>query len=187
MWMALMPWAAPPAQAPPVSVEVVVKKPLGLVQHMVDKVKGPVELVGELEVRVKNTGKEVVILADLQHHGLLLRGAAGAEHQLVHPCLCVEQAQNGVAQKAVAPGETLIVALDGFGCGGGPFKPPAAGRWEVVYRVLPWADTPRDTKTSPPDQTQKCRARLADPATWASAVASRPIAVVLKPPRLVRH
>lgn len=165
-------------------VEVVLKqaKPLKIVREGKSRA-----LSGELEVAISNPGSAPVQVETLDVHGLVFTNTkTAAEHVMLHPCDCafIAWAQRPPENRTftLAPGESRTVKVEDWSCGGSVWPPPAAGTWEIRYRVL----TKKSEHTKPADMgdpkamMKSCESTLRSKDFWQHAATSKPLTITLK-------
>jgi hypothetical protein len=169
-------------QDPALSVRVEVPAPLALVR-LLDRKLGldQLQLMGTAVAVVTNGGAAAARVQDLAEHGFVFtRSATGERHIMVHSCLCAEQAVHRADRVVDIPaGGSWTVAIDDWGCGGGPWAPPPEGAWNMSYRVLPAAPGLANDRRDVPELVTGCRTELMSEAFWTGAVSSPPVAVTL--------
>lgn len=126
--------------APPVDVQVHLKKPLKLNKRG--------DLTGVLEVRITNGGTEPVTLQHRDVHAFrFVPTSSDAGTQVIfHSCDCGFELglDKPPASRTLTlkPGEHRILTFDSFECGGGPYRPPPPGRYQVTWSLGPPTSTP---------------------------------------------
>jgi hypothetical protein len=189
-----------------ISVELRQRKPLRLVEHVVGRQRLGVGLDGVLEVAVRNRGPRPVTVTDLHVLGLLfVEAKSRASFLVMHPCDAIfacgyEQPHPGWVRThghPIAPDSSVVFTVEEFGCGGGSWKPPPPGEYDVVYRVKPewkqaeWKQAPARSAAAdggarsgppPPYDLPACRARLESSGYWTDGASSEPIRVRLRKP-----
>jgi hypothetical protein len=183
----------PSPAAPLLEVAVKVTEPLRLVEWVADpREPGDVGLAGRVEVRITNRSAQDLLVERLEVHGFLFTEAASAaEHVIVHPCQCLRDAgADAPPPIRLAPGKVEVLRFDEWGCSGGMWRAPPAGRYRMSYRVRLAAppESPRPQPGEAQDQhtVRRCAEDLARPGAWAGAVASPSQEVTLKPPQKKR-
>ncbi len=144
-------------------------------------------LSGELEISIANTGSEPADIETLDVHGVQFRNVkSGAEHVMLHPCDCafIAWGQKPPPDRTftLAPGESRSVKVEDWSCGGSVWPPPAAGTWEVRYRVLTKKRDHSATAdmSDPKAMMKSCNATLRSKEFWKDAAVSKPFTVTLK-------
>lgn len=144
-------------------------------------------LSGELSISIANSGAAPVDVETLDVHGLVFRNVkTGAEHLMLHPCDCafIAWGQRPPPDRTftLAPGESRTLTLSDWSCGGSVWPPPAAGTWEVRYRVLTKKrDHAKKADLSDPKAMMKaCDATLRSSELWEHSAISAPLTVTLK-------
>ncbi len=146
-------------------------------------------LDGALEVRVENTAGHTVVVAALEVHGLVFTDRkTGRVHVVVHPCKCARDGVEPESSRLPLPaGARHSFVIDDWGCGGGMWRAPPPGDYEVRYRlqghpVPPYAPGKAFDPKSAPKMARACRQALNRAAWWAGAAVSAPIRVRLGEP-----
>lgn len=182
--------------APPLQIQLTVKKPLRLVRYVTDRRRpqqGPVGLEGSLEVTLRNSdpsraASNLLILRKQEVHGFLFRPKGGGPSFIpLHSCQCVHDATAGAWQVlGVGLGKDKVLTFDDWGCSGGPWPAPAPGAYLVSYRAQvlpePLGPPPAPSHEEPPALIAQCKERLASEAFWQGAARSNEVEVTLADP-----
>ena len=153
------------------------------------KFSAGVGLDGAFEVKLINTTKANVAVLNLENHGLVFVDTkTQSEHLVVHACKCAEPADAPSARPLkVAAGKTRKLEIADWGCGGGMWKAPPTGRYEVRYRVLGAPRVWPPARKNQPRQSfverrEACEKRLRDAKHWRKAAVSNGLQIVLRKP-----
>ncbi len=147
---------APPQPSTDVSVEVLVKKKL-------HRLRGT--LRGRLDVRIHNFRATPLTLQSRDVHGFRFQPAHGGPVQvLIHSCDCAFELGTDSPPESrlitLNPGETRTLEFDEFTCSGGPFVPPAPGKYLVTYGIGAPASVPKTDGGVPPTCDHLVRERV---------------------------
>lgn len=136
--------------APAVDVQLHVKKPLKLTRRG--------ELRGVLEMRITNGGAEPITLQHRDVHAFRFVPAGGdaGTRIIFHSCDCGFEL--GLDRPppsrtfTLKPGEHRLVTFDDFTCGGGAYRAPPPGRYQLSWSV----GEPASTPPAPPLDLERC-------------------------------
>lgn len=172
--------AAEPAP-PALEVELQIPKKLALAYGPGEKAP---HLAGTVVATLRNRTDKPVRLRDLAEHGMVFVSEKGALHVLVHSCKCVKDAAEPAGSVfELAPGQERKVTVDDWGCGGGSWAAPPAGKYTLEYRVLPAPEKlPEPSTEGPGALVPRCRADFASEKFWEGSTRSAGVKVELRNP-----